>query len=68
MICNNNTGAEEWSNGASNKNMQWINIKENHIHENIQDYNNIKLCHIPGKNNPADLFKKEHKSSETFLL
>ena len=66
MICNDNSGAVAWSNGASNKNMRWINIKENHIRENIQDYDTIRVCHIPGKNNPADLFTKEHKSSETF--
>ena len=66
-IFNDNSGAVTWSNGASNKNMRWINMKENHIRENIQDFKTIQVHHIPGKNNPADLFTKEHKSASIFL-
>lgn len=46
--------------------MRHYNIRENVVHEAINEYNEVSVHHVGGKTNPADLLTKEHKSSEIF--
>jgi hypothetical protein len=46
--------------------MHHYNVRENAVHEAINEHNEVSVHHIGGKVNPADLFTKEHKSDEIF--
>jgi hypothetical protein len=65
-IFNDNQAAVIWSNSSSTKGMRHYNVRENAVHEAINEYKEVTIQHIGGKVNPADLFTKEHKSDETF--
>jgi hypothetical protein len=45
--------------------MHHVNIHENAI-RNARVLNEVAILHIPGADNPADLFMKEFKSNSTF--
>jgi hypothetical protein len=51
-----------WVSQASNSN---LNTREMAIIDAV-NFEDIKIRHIPGKRNPADLFTKEHKDKEHF--
>jgi len=45
------------------KSFRHYNIHENMVRES-QQHDEIKIVHCSGKNNPSDLFTKEHKSPQ----
>jgi len=65
-IYNDNRGAVNWSNTSSTKGMRHVNIRENAIREAIHEYNEVTVSHIPGAQNPSDIFTKEFKSDAIF--
>jgi hypothetical protein len=48
------------------KGLRHIQMKENRVRENIQSQF-IKICHVNGKINLADLFTKEMKDTGHFV-
>jgi hypothetical protein len=65
-IYNDNQAAVLWCNTTSQKGMRHYNIRENAIREAVHEYGEVAILHITGKTNPADIFTKEHKSSDVF--
>jgi len=53
-----------WSNNTTTKGLRYLQIRENAIRES---QNIIKIQHIAGKINPADMFSKEDKDVEHFI-
>jgi hypothetical protein len=66
-IYNDNQGAVDWCNACSTKGMRHYNIRENAVREAVNEFFEVKVCHIGGKQNPADIFTKEFKDAKTFL-
>ena len=52
-----------WSKNTTTKGLRYLQIRENAIRESA---NIIKIEHIAGKINPADMFSKEDKDAEHF--
>ena len=46
--------------------MRWVDLRENFVRENVLD-DVIKVDHIPGKQNTADIFTKEFKDVSQYL-
>ena len=67
-LYNDNNGAVNWSKTTSTKGMRHVNMQENVVRESFHEFGDIAIFHIPGTANPADIFTKEFKSSETFRL
>jgi hypothetical protein len=65
-IYNDNRGAVNWSNTSSTKGMRHVNIRENAVREAIHEFNEVTVSHIPGAQNPSDIFTKEFKSDAIF--
>jgi hypothetical protein len=66
-ILNDNQGAVDWCKTTSTKIMHHVNIRENCVWEAIHVYHEVQVIHIPGKQNPADIFTKEYKDAATFI-
>ena len=64
LVYNDNKGAVDWCKGTITKKTHHIDLQENHVKENINTL--IRLCHIPGKTNLADIVTKEYKDSSFF--
>jgi hypothetical protein len=65
-LFNDNSGAVNWSNtGAISKKLRHVNIREFGVREGRR-HGEIDILFIPGKQNPSDLFTKEHKSLDDF--
>ena len=66
-IINDNQGSVDWVNhgGVATKGLRHANIKEAHIAE-AQKLREVKVQWIPGRDNPADLYTKEHKDTSQF--
>jgi hypothetical protein len=55
-----------WSKRTTTKGLRHIQMKENRVWENIlNDF--VRICHIDGKINLADLFTKEMKDVSHFV-
>ena len=66
-IYNDNTGCIAWSNTVTNRNLRHIQMRENVIRENIV-LKYIQILHCDGKENIADIFTKEDKDKQHFLM
>ncbi len=64
-VYNDNQGAVDWCKGTITKKTRHIDLQENHVKENLEK--TIRLNHIPGKTNLADIFTKEYKDSSFYL-
>ena len=66
-VLNDNSGAIDWTKtgGPSSKKTRHMNIREFRVAE-CQQLGEIKCHWIPGKENPSDLFTKEHKDGGHF--
>ena len=56
-VYNDNMACVKWSKSKTTKGLRYIQIRENSVRENP----NIKVDHVSGKINPADIFNKEDK-------
>jgi len=65
-IFNDNKACVNWSCSCTTKGLQHIQMKENHIRENILS-GFVSISHIDGKINLADLFTKEMKDTSRFV-
>jgi hypothetical protein len=67
-LYNDNQGAVDWSATCCvNKRLRHLNIREIAVLEN-QLQGIVAIHHIPGRNNCADLFTKEHKDDTHFAF
>jgi len=66
-IYNDNAACVDWSKGTTTKAIRHFQIKENHVRENVQR-RVVHISHVDGKRNLADLFTKEDKNTEHFIL
>jgi hypothetical protein len=66
-LLNDNRGSCDWTNngGIVSKKLRHANISEFRVLEAAK-HNEINVHWIPGKDNPADLFTKEHKDVSQF--
>ena len=66
-VLNNNSGAIDWTKtwGPSSKKTRDMNIRDFRAAE-CQQLDEIKYHWVPGKDNPSDLFSKEHKDDGHF--
>jgi len=66
IIFNDNNGCVQWSKAATSKGLRHIPMRENRIRENIVS-KFVKILHIDGKINLADVFTKEIKDISHFV-
>jgi hypothetical protein len=66
VIYNDNQACVNWSKSSTSKGLRHIQMKENHVRENIAN-NFVTIQHIDGKINLADLFTKEVKNTGHFV-
>ena len=64
-VYNDNNACVCWSKSTTTKGLRQITIRENAIRESV-DNDFIKVLHIAGKTNIADLFTKEMKDISHF--
>ena len=64
-IYNDNRACILWSEAMTTKGLRHVQIRENGIREMVLN-NDIKVLHIEGKINPADIFTKEDKCAEHY--
>ena len=57
IIYNDNQACVNWSKRHTTKGLRHIQMKENHIRENIAN-KFVTICHVDGKVNLADIFTK----------
>jgi hypothetical protein len=65
-IYNDNQACVKWSKRCTTKGLRHIQMKENHVQENITN-NFVLIHHVDGKVNLADLFPKEMKDTSHFV-
>jgi len=65
-IYNDNRACVHWSKMVTTKGLCYIQMRENHIRENIAT-NFVQVCHIGGKLNIADIFTKEMRDTTHFV-
>jgi len=66
IIYNDNKACVNWSKWTTTKGLMHIQMKENRVRGNILS-NFIRVCHIDGKINLADLFTKEMRDTAHFV-
>ena len=66
QLYNDNQACIYWSYNNTSKGLRHIQIKENAVRENIHN-KTIKISHVDGKVNIADIFTKEDKDSTHYL-
>jgi len=66
MIYNNNKACINWSKSCTMKGLRHIQMKENRVRENMQNHF-VKICHVDGKTNLADIFTKEMRDTAHFV-
>jgi len=66
VIYNDNKACVNWSKSCTTKGLRHIQMRENRVRENIQNQF-VKICHVNGKVNLADLFTKEMKDTGHFI-
>ena len=67
LIYNDNKACVNWSKNCTSKGLRHIQMKENQARENVST-GFVKICHVAGKTNLADLFTKEMKDTSHFVL
>jgi hypothetical protein len=65
-ILNDNNACVNWSKRCTTKGLRHIQMKENHVRENVEK-KFISVQHVGGKVNLADLFTKEMKDTAHFV-
>ena len=65
-IYNDNNACVNWSKRCTTKGLRHIQMKENHVRENVEN-SFVLIKHITGKQNLADLFTKEMKDTSHFV-
>jgi hypothetical protein len=66
LIYNDNKACINWSKTTTTKGLWHIQMWENRVHGNVSS-NFVKICHVDGKTNLADLFTKEMKDITHFV-
>jgi hypothetical protein len=66
IIYNDNNACINWSNKCTTKGLRHIQIRENRVRENVTNHF-VKIQHVQGKTNLADLFTKEMKETGHFV-
>jgi deoxyuridine 5'-triphosphate nucleotidohydrolase len=66
-IYNDNAACVNWSKSKTTKGLRHLQMRENAVRESIEN-DFITVRHISGKHNLADLFTKEDKDAEHFIL
>jgi len=66
IIYKDNKACVQWSKKATTKGLRHIQMRENHVRENIAS-RFISVCHIDGRINIADIFTKEMKDASHFV-
>jgi len=66
VIYNDKQACVNWSKRSTTKGLRHIQMKENRVRENVAS-TFVKVCHIDGKVNLADLFMKEMKDMTHFI-
>jgi hypothetical protein len=64
-LYNNNESCVRWSHNMTTKQIQHMEMRENAIHEWVQDAS-LQILHVPGRINPADIFMKEMRDGAHF--
>ena len=64
-VYNDNRACVLWSESMTTKGLRHVQIRENGVREMVQN-NSIKVLHIEGKVNPADILTKEDKDTEHY--
>ena len=66
-IWNDNNACVCWSKNTTTKGLRHVQIRENAVREGVSN-RVFKIKHIAGKKNPSDIFSKEDKDTEHYLL
>ena len=66
IIYNDSKACVNWSKTCTTKGLCHIQMKENRVHENVQN-SFVSICHVDGKTNIADLFTKEMRDTGHFV-
>jgi hypothetical protein len=66
IVYNDNSACVNWSKSSTTKGLRHIQMHENRIRENIAS-NFIRVNHVDGKVNLADIFTKEMKDTTHFV-
>jgi hypothetical protein len=66
IIYNDNKACIDWSKSATSKGLRHIQMRENRVRENIASQF-VRICHIDGKINLADVLTKEMKDTSHFV-
>jgi len=66
IIYSDNNACINWSKWSMTKGLHHIKMRENHVHENVENHF-VSIEHIGGKQNLADLFTKEMKDTVHFV-
>ncbi len=67
IIYNDNQACINWSKSSTTKSLRYIQMKKNHVRENIAKQS-VSIHHIDGKINLADFFMKEMKDTSHFVV
>ena len=66
LVLNDNAACVSWSRNTTTKGLRHVQVRENAVRESVQsDF--VRIEHVAGKLNLADLFTKEHKDDNHFL-
>jgi hypothetical protein len=66
IIYNDNKACINWSKSSTSKGLHHIQMKENRVRENVRS-NFVRITHVDGKTNLADLFTKEMRNTAHFV-
>jgi hypothetical protein len=66
IIYNDNKACVNWFKTCTTKGLRYIQMKENHVQENVQNAF-VQIIHVNGKLNLADIITKEMKETTHFV-
>jgi hypothetical protein len=66
IIYNDKKACINWSKSSTSKGLHHIQMKENRVRENVRS-NFVRITHVDGKTNLADLFTKEMRNTAHFV-
>ncbi len=64
-LYNDNESYVKWSHNMTTKQIRHMEVRENAVCEWVQD-SSLKVLHVPGQINPADIFTKEMRDGAHF--
>ena len=67
IVYNDNAACVAWSKNTTTKGLRHIQIRENAVRESVQ-CGFAEIRHVDGKTNLADLFTKEDKDDNHFIV